>query len=293
MHEARSDESHLSSFSARSSGGCGTMSLSRDDAIALGLAIILREKKNSSRQRKRRCVKAWIARKEHSHTNLIMNELQCETDDWRNYLRMDEGTYNNLLELVSPYIKRENTNMREAITPHERLSATLRFLATGRSLKDLRYSARMGTSTLSEIIPETCNAIFHVLRGEFLQFPKTEQEWTNIGNLFEEKWNFPNCLGAVDGKHVHITPPKDAGSYFYNYKGYNSLVLMAVVNANYEFLYADIGTNGRVSDGGVLNNTTFGKKNSKTTNFTFHPLGSTVSLVFSWEMKHLRCDLIF
>ena len=101
----------------------------------------------------------------------------------------------------------------------------------------------------------TSNIIFH-----FFQFPKTEQEWTNIGNLFEEKWNFPNCLGAVDGKHVHITPPKDAGSYFYNYKGYNSLVLMAVVNANYEFLYADIGTNGRVSDGGVLNNTTFGKK---------------------------------
>ena len=144
------------------------MPLSRDDAIALGLAIILGEKKKSSRQRKRRWVKAWIARKEHSHTNL-MNELQCETDDWRNYLRMDEGAYTNLLELVSPHIKRENTNMREAITPHERLSATLRFLATGRSLKDLRYSVRMGTSTLSEIIPETCNAIFHVLRGEFLQ----------------------------------------------------------------------------------------------------------------------------
>lgn len=102
-----------------------------------------------------------------------------------------------------------------------------------------------------------------IIISHFFQFPKTEQEWTNIGNLFEEKWNFPNCLGAVDGKHVHITPPKDAGSYFYNYKGYNSLVLMAVVNANYEFLYADIGTNGRVSDGGVLNNTTFGKKTQR------------------------------
>jgi hypothetical protein len=32
---------------------------------------------------------------------------------------------------------------------------------------------------------------------------------------------------------------------------------MAVVNAIYEFLYCDIGTNGRISDGGVIENTKF------------------------------------
>jgi hypothetical protein len=31
---------------------------------------------------------------------------------------------------------------------------------------------------------------------------------------------------------------------------------MSVANANYEFLYCDIGTNGRVSDGGVIENFT-------------------------------------
>lgn len=35
---------------------------------------------------------------------------------------------------------------------------------------------------------------------------------------------------------------------------------MAVVNANYEFIMVDVRTNGLVSDGGVLQNTTFGKK---------------------------------
>ena len=90
-------------------------------------------------------------------------------------------------------------------------------------------------------------------------------EWQIIGREFESRWNFPNCLGAVDGKHVRITPPPDCGSYFWNYKGYNSLVLLAAVNANYEFTMADIGTNGRVSDGGVIGNTEFGRRLSNGT----------------------------
>ena len=58
---------------------------------------------------------------------------------------------------------------------------------------------------------------------------------------------------------MEIQPPSGSGSYFYNYKGTHSIVLMAIVNANYEFIYIDVGANGRVSDGGVWGNCTISK----------------------------------
>jgi hypothetical protein len=100
------------------------------------------------------------------------------------------------------------------------------------------------------------NTIFFIL---FL-FPATEGEWIHVGNEFEQKWDFPNCLGAVDGKHMQITPPTGSRSFYWNYKVFNSFVLMSIANANCEFLYCDIGTNGHVLDGGVLENIKFYKK---------------------------------
>lgn len=82
----------------------------------------------------------------------------------------------------------------------------------------------------------------------------------NIALGFNEKWNFPNCLGAIDGKHVVIQSPVNSGTEYYNYKGTFSIVLMAVVNANYDFTFVDISCQGRISDGGVLRNTSFFKK---------------------------------
>ncbi|CAH1957746.1 unnamed protein product [Acanthoscelides obtectus] len=92
---------------------------------------------------------------------------------------MDTETYNHLLKYVTPYIERQNTCMRKAISA-QRLSATLRFLATGRSYKDLEFTTIMSKQSLCEIIPETCDVIYRVLKKDFLKFPKSEQEWLQI-----------------------------------------------------------------------------------------------------------------
>lgn len=87
-----------------------------------------------------------------------------------------------------------------------------------------------------------------------------KQQWLRIAADFNARFHFPNCLGAIDGKHIRIRKPNNSGSKFYNYKGYFSIVLLAVTDANGKFLIIDVGSCGGNSDGGVFSRSIFGKR---------------------------------
>ncbi|XP_077539619.1 uncharacterized protein LOC144152261 isoform X2 [Haemaphysalis longicornis] len=46
----------------------------------------------------------------------------------------------------------------------------------------------------------------------------TTEDWAASADGYSRRWQFPNCLGAVNGKHVAIAAPPKSGSLFYNYK---------------------------------------------------------------------------
>ena len=177
-----------------------------------------------------------------------------------NYTRMSENVFMELLLLVTPYIQKKDTVMRQAVSPRERLSATLRYLATGNTFKDLAFSMRLGPNTLSEIVHSTCLAIIKVLEERVIKLPSTPDEWKLVSEKFYTFWQFPHCIGALDGKHIVFRPPRKQGSIYRNYKGKDSIVLMALVDAEYKFLFVDIGRNGRMHDSNVFRSSHLGLK---------------------------------
>ncbi|KAL4143983.1 hypothetical protein QTP88_006228 [Uroleucon formosanum] len=87
----------------------------------------------------------------------------------------------------------------------------------------------------------------------------TENQLRQNSSQFFSKWNFPNCVGAIDGKHIRIKAPKRSGSLYFNYKEYYSIVLIAVVDADCKFTAVDIGSYGREGDAGIHLKSQIGK----------------------------------
>ena len=118
----------------------------------------------------------------------------------------------------------------------------------------IAYNFRMAVSTARQIIINVCTALWDALASIHLLVP-SKAEWHSIAKDFYVRWNFPNCIGAIDGKHIMIQCPSNSGSLFFNYKSYFFIVLLAVVSADYRFVMVDIGAYRSSNDSGILNNT--------------------------------------
>ena len=214
--------------------------------VAASLVILTRNRRRRRRRMQRAPRSVWVStllrgRDTRGAWNSIVPDLQHSPGlrvigTFSNYLRMNERCFELLLSKVSPFITRTDTVMRQAIPPQQRLAVTLRYMATGCSYTELHYNFRISVSLLTQIIPETCEAIYNVLKDDHLSTPTTEEKWKSISLKLYEKWNFLNAIGALDGKHIVMTKPWHAASYYHNYKGTESIVLMAACDADYRFV---------------------------------------------------------
>ena len=106
---------------------------------------------------------------------------------------------------------------------------------------------------------ETCLAIWKVLQLETMPTP-TAKFWKQVSAEYESLWQFPKCVGSIDGKHIFMQAPLHLGSMYFNYKKTYSVLLLAVVDARCNFVVVDVGAQGKHSDGHVFSNLRIGKR---------------------------------
>ena len=113
---------------------------------------------------------------------------------------MTSTKFETLVGLVSINLSKPNAR-REPIRPAERLSVTLRYPVTGDAFSTIAHSYRMSDASVGRIVKETCKT----LRSRIYKSNQIVQlNGEILPRKCEKYWNFPNCVGAIDGKHVTI-----------------------------------------------------------------------------------------
>ena len=209
------------------------------------------------RRKKRRSVwvRKWLQRRPKlgQYTKLMKELKKEDTKGFRNFLRLDYETFHEILQRIEGRITKTPNNYRTPLSAGIKLAITMRYLATGDSYHSLVYGFRVAHNSISKVIIQVCEVIIAEYAEEMVPCPTTAEQWKEISNVFSNRWNFQHCLGALDGKHIKIQCPKGGGSLYYNYKGFHSLILMALVDADYRFIWVDVGSNGSAGDAQVFN----------------------------------------
>ena len=176
----------------------------------------------------------------HKH---MLTLPEHDTVAFTNLLGLPHEMFDELLYRVGPRITKKMTNWRSPLEPGLKLAITLWHLATGESYMYMMYLWRVPHNTISQVVREVCQAIFEEYVADVLPVPTEEDDWRAIADGFMRRWKFPNTIGALDGKHVACKSPRGTGS----------VVVLALVDADYKFIWADIGGHGASSDAQLWN----------------------------------------
>jgi hypothetical protein len=88
---------------------------------------------------------------------------------------MDNRNFEGFLNFVKESLMRQDTVMRTSVSAEERFVATLRFLTTGTTYKDLKFLIGIFAQVMGYIAPETCRVIYKLLRRDYTKVRKLSE----------------------------------------------------------------------------------------------------------------------
>ena len=161
---------------------------------------------------------------------------------FKKLFRVSRATFQFILSCIEHDLERE-TVTEEPISTAFRLAICLYRLKRGDYYFTIAEMTGLGVSTVCGVVSEVCGAIVDNLWKDCVQqhFPASEAQYKEKVLDMEQLWQFPYAWGAIDGCHLPLKCPAggaESRKEYHNFKNFYSIVLMAIVDAKYRFIWA-------------------------------------------------------
>jgi hypothetical protein len=181
-------------------------------------------------------------------------DLAYMNEKYKQFFRVDFTGFMKLYVIVQSVLVKEDTIMRESIPGEKKLCIFLYWLAHANTNDVLSHLWVVSTAAIYFFKLATLNKLC-----EAEGFVSTMIRFPRLGDLlpvmdgFADLASLPGCCGAMDGTFVKMPCPKgDDSASYHCYKGYNAILVLAVVDSNGRFMYVDANNGGAVGDATVF-----------------------------------------
>lgn len=123
---------------------------------------------------------------------------------WIDDFRMTKNTFFLLCRQLRPYVTKKQSKFCKTISHVHRVEIAVYQFASGANFRTVGNLFGVSRATVCLAVHSVTNAITDNLLPVFVKFPEGER-LQQVVNGFEQKYGFPQCVGAIDGTHSRDT----------------------------------------------------------------------------------------
>ena len=148
--------------------------------------------------------------------------------DWVENFRMSKTCFEELVNILRPYLEKQVTRMRKPISTECQIESFLYYISDEARYRKTANVIGISRGSVSLIIRKVSKAIVEFLEKDYMKLPETVAKVENLTQKFLEHHGFPRCIGAIDGTHIPIRQPNQNYAYYVKRKGFTFINVQAL-----------------------------------------------------------------
>lgn len=170
--------------------------------------------------------------------------------NYRSLYRFDRE---NVHWIADHFLEDEEENRGGALSHINRMKTFLRYVGDPGFQVGVGEDIGVHRSTVSKTISSVRASILN--KSEmWIKFPTSIEEMEVEKGKWQDKYRFPNAIGAIDCTHIPIVKPSAHGDEYINRKRFASINVQATCNGLDEFTSVDASWPGSVHDARIWKN---------------------------------------